>query len=323
MDPKDQEQRGDSYIIINATMTEAVTDLDGFDVWEYVSLQANDATRGWSNHVDLQITLCMTTFQAQELELKATRSESNTREPDLSWNKTNGGAMLSNDTKAGRGIFDLFPRSWQRKGSRDIVYEGIWETTSALDAIKYAGDIYSGMINNAQYSVFAQMARSTRDPALALQAFLSNLCAMAYYDRISMFGKAAPSTQVHLVQVNRPIGGTGFIIVVTVLGVHLFLVLVVICGFYFAEHLSRIGNAWVAISQVLGPATEDWIKDADLVDDKAVKAWLKNRGLHKSLVQVEEFQGRVQIVKKAEVSSSATQLMEDTPSGGRTSDEDT
>jgi hypothetical protein len=30
MDPKNQEQRGDSYIIINATMTEAVTDLDGF-----------------------------------------------------------------------------------------------------------------------------------------------------------------------------------------------------------------------------------------------------------------------------------------------------
>jgi hypothetical protein len=49
-----------------------------------------------------------------------------------------------------------------------------------------------------------------------------------------------------------------------------------------------------------GLATEGWIKDADLADDKTEKLWLRDRDLHKRLVQVEGCQGRVQIADKTE-----------------------
>jgi hypothetical protein len=42
------------------------------------------------------------------------------------------------------------------------------------------------------------------------------------------------------------------------------------------------------------------IKDADLVDDRTVRLWLRDRGFHKRLVQVEDCQGSVQIVDKTE-----------------------
>ena len=83
---------------------------------------------------------------------------------------------------------------------------------------------------------------------------------------------------------------------------HLLLVLLTTLIFWRAGKLSRVGNAWTAISQILGPSTEDWIKDADTVDDKMVKKWLKARGLHETLVRVKDVQGHVQLVQKNTVS---------------------
>jgi hypothetical protein len=59
-------------------------------------------------------------------------------------------------------------------------------------------------------------------------------------------------------------------IVVCVLGVYFVLVLLIILRFYSAGHRSRVGNAWITVSQVLGLATKGWIKDADLADNKTV-----------------------------------------------------
>jgi hypothetical protein len=86
---------------------------------------------------------------------------------------------------------------------------------------------------------------------------------------------------------------------VAVLGVttfHLLIVLVTTSVFYRAGKLSRIGNAWTAVSQVLGPTTESWIREADMIDDKTVKSWLKVQELDTAFVRLEEVQGRVQLV---------------------------
>lgn len=82
-----------------------------------------------------------------------------------------------------------------------------------------------------------------------------------------MFDSTAPSSQVSLVQVIRPLGWTAYIAVVSVALLHLLLVLLTTLIFCRAAELSRAGNAWTAISQILGPNTEDWIKDADTADD--------------------------------------------------------
>ncbi|KAH7074137.1 hypothetical protein FB567DRAFT_536857 [Paraphoma chrysanthemicola] len=158
------------------------------------------------------------------------------------------------------------------------------------------------MINKAQYAAFTRIARSTRNPALALQAYFTTLCAMAYRDRMSTFNKAASSMRVSLVQATRPKGWMGFIIVASVLGIHLVLVFVVTLLFGRAGKLSRVGNAWAAVSQLLGSATEDWIRDVDSHDDKMVGMWLKENGKEGVLVQLEEVDGRVIVVRKDKVS---------------------
>lgn len=117
---------------------------------------------------------------------------------------------------------------------------GAFSTTWALDGVR--GDIYSGMINNAQYSVLAQMAESTADPALAIQAFFTTLFATTYYDRIIMFDTTAPSLQVSLVQVIRPLGWTAYTIVVTIVVSHLLLVLLTIIIFYKRWKAQPVGK---------------------------------------------------------------------------------
>ncbi|KAJ9419390.1 hypothetical protein FOXG_19701 [Fusarium oxysporum f. sp. lycopersici 4287] len=308
---------GPSYLLINATLTNYVTNLDGSDVWESITLKANDT----SESLSLQFTLCMTAFKAQQLEINATRPASFPPEPTVLWNTSTAtyntkdvlrqfGAGTSRDSTARRGIFDLASRSWQWREQPillaegddfDEVWSGFFSTTAAIWVIS-PNPWYRGLVNEAQYSIFTHMARSTANPALALQAYFTTLCAICYYERIIMFDTAAPSSRVSLVQVTRPLGWTAFIIVVSVVMLHLLLVLLAILIFRRAGNLSRIQNAWASISQLLGPTTESWIRDADTVDDKTVKSWLKDRGLSKTLVRVEHVQSRVQLVEKDKVS---------------------
>lgn len=299
MDPKGKEI-GISYLLINATMKEAVTTFDGSDVWTSISLTANDSA---NFHADLQITLCMTAFEAQEMNIHATRSVPIPPEPALTWDTVTtayntsavqrqlGGGTTYRSARfsaAERGIFDLATQSWgwvNRPQYIDLT-GGFFSTTSAADAIGVSGHYYRGYMNEAQYSIFAQMAAATSNPALALQAFFTKLFAITYYDRIVMFDSALPSSQISLIQVIRPLGWTAYVVVVRVAVLHLLLIVLVTFTFWRAGELSRIGNAWTAVSQVLGPIIEDWIKDADTVHDKTVRMWLKSRGLDRTLVQV-------------------------------------
>jgi hypothetical protein len=66
--------------------------------------------------------------------------------------------------------------------------------------------------------------------------------------------------------------------------------------------VSQIGNAWSSVSQLLGPTTEDWIRDVHKINDNAVELRLRSHGTHNTLVQVKELRGRVQLVEKVKVS---------------------
>ncbi|RKL08878.1 hypothetical protein BFJ70_g16733 [Fusarium oxysporum] len=300
---KQERDPGPSYIIVNATQLEAVGDLDDSGVWESITI----SDPGFMD-VLLQVTLCMTTFQAQRMEVNATRTTPILPEPSLVWDvpttKWNTkavikqlGAITSEMSTAERGIFDLAPRSWQwRINSSDSSAEAM-ETTDGLDGVGL-DPLYAGMTNSAQFSIFSDVLMSTKNPALALQAYLTRLCSICFYDRITMFDAVGPSVQVFLVQVTQPLGWTAFIIVVVASVAHLILVLLVIFIFRRSGTLSGIQNAWASISQLLGPVTEDWIRDTDTVNDKTVKLWLKDRGLHKTLVGIERVQSRVHLVDK-------------------------
>ncbi|RGP70198.1 hypothetical protein FSPOR_4098 [Fusarium sporotrichioides] len=299
---------GGSYLIINATVLENLGEVDDSDVWTSI-------TRSTSyNSVRLQLTLCMTTFQAQRMEINATRTTPIHPEPSLLWDASKAkwntkdimqqlGAVVPEIPAAERGIFELAPRSWQwRKQPEYLDLTGdSAETTATLSTVGQ-GAIYDGMVNSAQFSLFSHIAMSTKNPALALQAFFTRLCSMCYYDRIAMFDAVGPSWQVSLVQVTRPLGWTAFIIVIDIAVLHLIIVLLVVLMFRGAGHHSRTENAWAAVSQLLGPLTESWIRDVDTLDDKTVKSLLKDRGLDNIMVGVECIQGRAHLVEKEKIS---------------------
>ncbi|KAK1753754.1 hypothetical protein QBC47DRAFT_47656 [Echria macrotheca] len=311
----DPDGRGDlrdeyeyTYILINATMSEYVTTLDGSDVWQTLSLQAVDYDK---DKVTLQITLCMTAIEGQEMEIEATRPTPIPPEPILSWNTSvyayDAAAVLRQlgagpSSPAERGILALTRRSswkWPTWPESLSLTGGGFSTTFALETMR---SLYSSTSNAAQYTILAQMGRDTRNPALALQAFLTTLCAVCYYDRISLFDVAAPSDQVTLVQVTRPLEWPAFIAVAGVVVLHLLLVLLVIVVFCVRGRLSRIGNAWSSVAQLLGPTTEGWIRDVNGMDDRAVESWLRVCGMDKALVGVEQVGGRAQLVEKVKKS---------------------
>ncbi|KAH7069853.1 hypothetical protein BKA63DRAFT_519672 [Paraphoma chrysanthemicola] len=303
-----KEQVGQSYLIVNATLAEAVTTMDGSDVWETVTLQANDSSK--ATVVTVQVTLCLTAFDAQELDIHATRSLPAHPEPTISWSIPDAAYDTTEilqqldpiRSAESRGLFTLAPRSWEwtYRTGKVLSSSARYATTEALSKVK--DNIYGTMINRAQYAAFTRIARSTRNPALALQAYFTTLCAIAYRDRMNTFDKAASSMRVSLVQVTRPKGWMGYTIVVSVLGIHLVVVIVVTLLFCRAGKLSRVGNAWAAVSQLLGPATEDWIRDVNSRDDKMMGRWLKENGKEGVLVQLEEVDGRVIVVRKDKVS---------------------
>ncbi|KAJ9616896.1 hypothetical protein H2200_000616 [Cladophialophora chaetospira] len=298
-----------SFLLVNATRREGLTDLDDSDLWEHWTVTSNDTEPESDIHASLQFTLCMTAFEAQELEIDATRPPLIIPEAAPTWNALTGsyetrdvqrqlGAGNSSASASERGIFDLAPRRWLFTDRPMFVSltGGSFSTTWAMDRV--SGDIYPGMINDALYSIFAQMAKATRDPALALQGFFTILFGSTYYDRMVMFDSAAPSFQVSMVEVIRPLGWTAYIVVVGVVVSHLVLVLLTIIVFFSSGKLSRMGNSWVAVSQILGPGTEEWIRSVDMVDDKTVEKWLKYQGMDRTLVRVEDVGGRVQLVRK-------------------------
>lgn len=293
-----QEKLGTSFLLLNATETEAVEGTDGSDVWETVSLHNRD----YNFNKNFQITLCMTAFQAQNMEIHATRAPPIAPEPALIWNKSTRGYVTeaiqqqlgASKSTTERGIFDLAPTSWQILDQRAV--EGAFASIWALDYILNA-DIYRNQFNEAQYSILSHMVSSTSNPALSLQAFFTILFAISYYDRIVLFDQSAPSSQVSLVQVIRPLGWTAYIVVVSIITFHLTLVSIVIWIFYRTGKQSRIGNSWSVVSQLLGPTTEYWIRDTDTVNDETVKSWLKDRDLN-PMVQIEEIRGHVQLVQK-------------------------
>jgi hypothetical protein len=310
----DDVTRSLSYLVINGTYTEMVTTMESPDVWQSLTV-TNDSIPDLgfdfpTNSVTVQVTLCMTSFAAREMKAPALRQTPVPREPVLSWdvNEATWAAddiLRQLDTSHSieeRGVFDLDIWSYDvdvGRSERPKRYDRIssdYSTVEALDLVR--DNIYAEAANKAQYTVFSQLALSTGNPALALQAYFTTLCATAYYNRIITFDKAASSTRTSLTQVNKPLGWAGFIIVLTGLLVHLFMVIAITLLFLRAGKMSLVDNAWAAVSQLLGPETEDWIKEVDKLDDRTIKKWLEARGEHDILVQLKEVNARMVVVSK-------------------------
>ncbi|KAM5523933.1 hypothetical protein FOXYSP1_14276 [Fusarium oxysporum f. sp. phaseoli] len=192
----------------------------------------------------------------------------------------------------------LYMTSFQAQGMED----NATRTTPRLTEPSADWDpLYAGTINSAQISIFSDVAMCTKSPAIALEAYFTRLCSICF-DRIATFDIVGSSMQVSLVQATRQLGWSAFISVLVVVVTHLILVLLVILMSRLSGVPGRFQNVWASISQLLRSVTEDWIREADRVDDKTLELWLNDLGLHNVLLGIEYVQCRVYLVNKRKVS---------------------
>jgi hypothetical protein len=123
-------------------------------------------------------------------------------------------------------------------------------------------------------NVFQDICRTTGNIALALQAHLTTLMLMGYYDRILEFDDIAPADMRSFVRVLMPQEFNGLIAVTSVTCVHLLLTIAVLCQFLCWTRYSTLGNAWQTVTQVYSSDTERIFDLPSVVSDREVEMQL-------------------------------------------------
>ncbi|WAO88842.1 Hypothetical protein NCS54_00620400 [Fusarium falciforme] len=110
--------------------------------------------------------------------------------------------------------------------------------------------------------------------------------AMTYYDWLLDYNAEHPVTTVHSAQGLIPMGWTGLVIVLILVGYHLILVFATVELFMIKTRASALGNAWQAVAQIARATNA--LESADRMLDKEVDKWTKTTGLDKEVYSISE-----------------------------------
>lgn len=245
---------------------------------EWLTIPSNDPT------INISLSLCYSAFQLDDFPIQASFPNPHT-EPVIGWDtdaqkfdteaiRQQLGATREPSSLESRGIFSLNPlHSW----SAPLIKDG---PTMPNIVTESANTEWDGMpnyimlmcqkctpganssnwewIHQAQCAVFGDIVQETGHPALALQAQFTTLFALAYFDHAVPFDYTAPATTVYFVQALMPTSRTGFVAVCCLLALHLSIVGLTALLFRSKAPDSFIGDAWVAVAQLMGEGMEYW-----------------------------------------------------------------
>lgn len=145
-----------------------------------------------------------------------------------------------------------------------------WRTTTAAAAMKLPHPAHS--------SVFQSIVQQTEDPARAVQALLTRLYQMQYYDFLPDFDLKQAAETMYSTERPIPSRWTGLLIVLCLVAVHLLLVSITTAVFVLRTRGSALGNIWQAVSQMASPGTRQILESADFKRDDEVKDCVKAMG---------------------------------------------
>ncbi|KAF2825842.1 hypothetical protein CC86DRAFT_35644 [Ophiobolus disseminans] len=135
------------------------------------------------------------------------------------------------------------------------------------------------VVNPAHATLFQGAIRATNNPAIALQALITVLTSMNYYNCFYAFTNTAPGTMSSSSEAQAPVRWTGFIIVMVIVWVHLSLMAVFIVLFSRVTEHSTIGNSWQAVSQVVSVDTSRMVEGSADMTDREVRAQAERAGV--------------------------------------------
>lgn len=126
-------------------------------------------------------------------------------------------------------------------------------------------------------SIFTTSLRVTNgSAATALSTIITILSSMAYYDQLPNFETTAHNVSTTYYEpFVFPQSFRGYAAVLATTTIHCLLIMLITVTFITSTHLTTLGDHWQSISQVVSPATEEFLKKSSRATDKEVRRGLK------------------------------------------------
>ncbi|KAI1084358.1 hypothetical protein F5B20DRAFT_568332 [Whalleya microplaca] len=150
-------------------------------------------------------------------------------------------------------------------------------------------------------ALFGDTLRATGRAADALQSFLTSFALTFYYEYFKTFQgttqvRTTCTRHVQTAQLWEKYGCKGLISVASLLGFHLFCVLLTTFLSCRRIRYSRQGNVWHAVSQLVGEELREVLEDANDMDDDTLENAMQKEGRN-NLVRLEKSDGgRINVV---------------------------
>ncbi|RSL49311.1 hypothetical protein CEP54_012493 [Fusarium duplospermum] len=145
-----------------------------------------------------------------------------------------------------------------------------WMTTTAMGSIEFPHPAHS--------SVFQSIIQQTGDPTQAVQALMTRLYQMQYYDFLPDFDFKQTTKTIYSTERIIPSRWVGLLIVFCLVAVHLLLVFITTVLFILRTRGSALGNIWQDVSQMASPETKQILESTDSRRDDEMKARVKAVG---------------------------------------------
>jgi hypothetical protein len=123
--------------------------------------------------------------------------------------------------------------------------------------------------------LFQEIVSNGGSVAYALQSQLTLIASMTYYDQLAQFDNAAAVSQSVFIETNLPAAFWGWLGIVIVLSIHIFVAWLVLFWFLAATKYTLLGQKWQNLAQATTAETAKFIAMAtDMLDD-SVKIEMK------------------------------------------------
>ncbi|PVH84381.1 hypothetical protein DL98DRAFT_611049 [Cadophora sp. DSE1049] len=129
-------------------------------------------------------------------------------------------------------------------------------------------------ISAALGSIFQSSIRASGSTAKALQAILTIVNMMQYYERLQQFDVSATTHTTFMEQQLQPVHRSGLIIVTISLILHLSLVAIIVTVFISSTKLSFVGHSWYTVAQLQSDNLLPILDEASLMRNEEVEAWV-------------------------------------------------
>ncbi|OCK88491.1 uncharacterized protein K441DRAFT_621209 [Cenococcum geophilum 1.58] len=303
---------GKAYLLFNFTHLNSLTSLTSGNYSDLVSTPNGPWTeiKLFNSALRIQSTLCFDALFTLDTPILAS-SQTNRTEPSWEFDpeqrrfvtgsiRKQLGAGAHNLTFQDRGILSMetTPLEMRQQAKALVPFNGSLKYLTKTFAAPVANPYFAKfsaffcptcnataaqlddvvLVHPQQATTFQDILLDTGRPALALQAHLTTLVRMVYYDNLPMFDYSGNQTLDFFVPILLPTTHLGLVGVIMVLLIQQVAVLIIVLRFMSSEHSTLLGNAWQAVSQLCSDEASDILRDATQATDGDVKHQLKAAG---------------------------------------------